>query len=122
MKGFILGFVLIFLFLTCIIRFPNVLPVQGSPGISKNQGSELFKKVKLLAAGGDREAQNKLGWMYDQGLGTIENPKMAVEWYLKSANQGFKQAQINIGVLYELGRGTTQDSIEAEKWYAKAEN
>jgi TPR repeat protein len=121
MKGSVLGFVLVFLFLTLIVSFPNALIVQGSPGVSKNQGSELFKKVKLLAAAGDPEAQNKFGWLYDQGLGTIENPKIAAEWYLKSANQGFKQAQINIGVMYELGRGITQDFIEAEKWYAKAE-
>ena len=122
MKRFCLSVILFILFLTLIAGFSNVLPVQGFFGVYKNQDSETFKKVKLLAEGGDRESQNKLGWMYDQGLGTIENTRRAAEWYLKSANQGFKQAQINIGVLYELGRGVTQDFREAEKWYAKAKN
>tara|TARA_B100000686_G_C16601643_1_gene868979 strand:- start:539 stop:907 length:369 start_codon:yes stop_codon:yes gene_type:complete len=121
MKRFFLGVVLVGSFSTLILGVSNVLPVQSFWGVSKNQVSDVFKKVKLLAERGDREAQNKLGWMYDQGLGTIENPRRAAEWYLKSASQGFKQAQTNIGVLYELGRGITQNFIEAEKWYAKAE-
>ena len=122
MKRFFLSVVLVFMFLIFIAGFSNVLPVQGFFGVCKIQDSETFKKVKLLAEGGDRESQNKLGWMYDQGLGTTKNLKKAAEWYLKSANQGFKQAQINIGVLYEIGRGVTQDFIEAGKWYAKADS
>ena len=87
---------------------------------SKNQNAKAFRQLQLLAKEGDRESQNKLGWMYDQGLGTLEDPKVAVKWYLKSADQGFKQAQINIGVMYEMGRGVTQNLVEAKKWYSKA--
>ena len=88
---------------------------QGIFPESKNQNPEAFEQVKLLAMEAERESQNKPSWVHDQGLGTLENPKMAAKWYLESAYQGFKQAQINIGVMYELGRGVSQNLFEAGK-------
>tara|TARA_B100000686_G_C16779232_1_gene970661 strand:+ start:2253 stop:2657 length:405 start_codon:yes stop_codon:yes gene_type:complete len=77
-----------------------------------------LEKIKLLAEKGDPESQNKVGWMYDQGIGFREDAKEAFKWYLKSANQGFYQAKINLGVMYELGRGVPQNFNQAEKWYS----
>ena len=81
-----------------------------------------FKKIKKLAEQGDPAAQNKVGWMYDQGIVVDESPTKAIEWYLKSANQGFLQAQINLGVMHEVGRGTPKDAQKANMWYLRAEN
>ena len=80
-----------------------------------------FKLIKKLADEGNPKSQNQIGWMYDQGLGVKEDPKKAVNWYLKSAIQGFRQAKINIGVMYELGRGVKQDIEISKLWYIEAE-
>ena len=80
---------------------------------------EEFKKIKKLADAGDPRLQNKIGWMYDQGMGVKQDPSRAVEWYFKSANQGFRQAQINLGIMYEMGRGVSKNLEESNKWYLK---
>jgi len=77
-----------------------------------------IKKIKLLAEKGDPESQNKIGWMYDQGIGFKEDTKKAIKWYLKSANQGFQKAKLNLGAMYELGRGVNQNYEQARKWYS----
>jgi TPR repeat protein len=41
----------------------------------------------------------------------------AVEWYRKSAEQGFAEAQYKLGLIYEEGLGVTQDYVEAHKWF-----
>lgn len=54
-------------------------------------------------------AQFYIGYMYDDGLGVIQNYYTAIEWYLKSAEQNFSRAQNNLGLLYLDGLGTKQD-------------
>ena len=76
-----------------------------------------LQSLRKLADEGDPESQNKIGWMYDQGIVFQEDNKEAFKWYLKSANQGFQQAKVNVGVMYELGFGVSQNLEEAEKWY-----
>tara|TARA_B100000686_G_scaffold333206_1_gene398883 strand:+ start:771 stop:1139 length:369 start_codon:yes stop_codon:yes gene_type:complete len=120
MKYFYLKVVLIVMLFASYAGFSKIMALTEFFPESKNQNAKAFRQLQLLAKEGDRESQNKLGWMYDQGLGTLEDPKVAVKWYLKSADQGFKQAQINIGVMYEMGRGVTQNLVEAKKWYSKA--
>ena len=122
MNRILIGILIIASIMVLIADVYGVLPVQGFFQEPAGVKSSEFTKLELLAKGGDPEAQNKLGWMYDQGLETIEDPKKAAEWYLKSANQGFKQAQMNIGVLYELGRGVDQDLLRAEEWYSKGKD
>ena len=122
MKYFYLKVVLIVMLFASYAGFSKIMALTEFFPESKNQNAKAFRQLQLLAKEGDRESQNKLGWMYDQGLGTTEDPKMAAKWYLESANQGLKQAQVNIGVMYELGRGVSQSPIEAEKWYSKSEN
>lgn len=122
MNRILIGILIIASIMVLIADVYGVLPVQGFSLEPAGVKSSEFTKLELLAKGGDPEAQNKLGWMYDQGLETIEDPKKAAEWYLKSANQGFKQAQMNIGVLYELGRGVDQDLLRAEEWYSKGKD
>lgn len=48
------------------------------------------------------------------------NPKKAVEWYTKAAEQGLRIAQCNLGVCYKNGNGVEKNLEEAIKWYTKA--
>ena len=43
-----------------------------------------------------------------------------MEWFRKSAEQGYADAQYSLGVGYGDGRGVPQDGAEAAEWYRKA--
>jgi TPR repeat protein len=47
-----------------------------------------FRIWKNLAEDGDRNAQYKIGFMYDSRLGVSQNHKEAARWYRLAANQG----------------------------------
>ncbi len=106
-------------------------PVRTTAGDCRIRGGEYtaydradYKtalKVWLPAAeGGDAEAQNTVGEIFEQGLGTDPNYAVAAMWYRRAAEQGFKTAQFNLGTLYETGKGVEQDKLQALNWYRKA--
>ncbi len=41
----------------------------------------------------------------------------AVQWYLKSAAQGYAMAQYNLGVCYDEGKGVERNREEAVIWW-----
>ena len=43
------------------------------------------------------KAQGQLGWIYEKGLGTEKDFKLALEWYKKAADQGDAWAQGQLG-------------------------
>lgn len=49
----------------------------------------------------DPVAQFCLGFMYKHGKGVKPDPKKAIEWYTKAADQGYAPAQNDLGVIYE---------------------
>ena len=65
-------------------------------------------------------AQSNLGASYYNGLGVTKDPKEAVKWFRKAAEQGYANAQANLGASYYNGLGVTKDPKEAVKWYRKA--
>jgi TPR repeat protein len=69
---------------------------------------------------GDANAQNNLGMMYDNGLGTSQDYKQALYWFTKAAEQGLLSAQYNLGVMYDNGQGTPKNYKQAIYWYTKA--
>jgi len=78
-------------------------------------------KVWLPAAeGGNPEAQNNVGQIYERGLGLPPDYAVAAQWYRKASEQGFSQAQINLGNLYEKGLGVERDPTAAINWYRRA--
>lgn len=83
-----------------------------------------FSKLKDKAYNGDKKAQNKVGDAYYLGkIYSASDSKdyvTAVEWYRKSAEQGYAPAQYNLGNCYEKGHGVSQSYSEAAKWYKLA--
>ncbi len=69
-----------------------------------------------LAEQGDADAQNKLGVLYDDGLGVPQDYAEAMKWYLKAAEQGQAKAQNNLGLMYKEGQGVSQDFVQAYMW------
>jgi TPR repeat protein len=50
-----------------------------------------------LAEAGDAKAQNKLGVMYDNGLGVPQDYLEALKWFRMAAEQGHADAQHSLG-------------------------
>lgn len=77
----------------------------------------------ITSTWGFPEAQCQMGDAYMGEFGSricTPNPKKAVEWYRKSADQGFADACCKLGRCYEDGVGVQEDKQQAISWYEKA--
>ncbi|MEW6331809.1 MAG: SEL1-like repeat protein, partial [Pseudomonadota bacterium] len=64
-----------------------------SQAANDEQDAEVRFGIQLTAAlNNDREAQFLVAQMYEQGVGTPQNMRMAHLWYSKSAKQGYPPA------------------------------
>lgn len=68
----------------------------------------------------DAEAENSIGFMYDNGLGVKKDAAAAAHWYGMAAEHGLPKAQYNIGLDYESGSGVPADRERARCWMQKA--
>ena len=70
---------------------------------------------------GHKIAQYNIGIYYYNGTGGVSrNYEKAVEWFRKSANQGYASAQSALGQIYSDGNGVPKDYSMAVYWYTKA--
>lgn len=106
-----------FYFLTCLLTLAIAAEAaMSSPTLdevntayeAKDYPASLTGYAKL-AADGNAVAQNKLGEMYANGVGTSKDEQRAVSWYRKAAEQGLADAQQNLAVMYGKGKGVPQD-------------
>ena len=82
------------------------------------QAREIYQH---FADKGDRNAQLKLAYLYDRGLGGQVNTELATNWYTASANQGQPIAQYQLGSLYQLGKiGAAPDYSQAKEWFGRS--
>ena len=78
--------------------------------------SARFARKLAAAEQGDPGAQYKVGFMYEKGKDTDEDPEAAFSWYLKAARQGLDKAQYKTGYFYLKGIGTDPDPEQALRW------
>jgi hypothetical protein len=69
---------------------------------------------------GDPVAQNRLGQIYEMGIGGTPDYTEAAKWYKRAADSGDRAAAINLATLYERGQGVPQDMAAATALYRKA--
>jgi enhanced entry protein EnhC len=82
------------------------------------QAQGIYQK---FAEKGDKEAQLKLAYALEHGLGVTQDFNNAQMWYTLAAEQGQPLAQYLLAHLYQLGwLGSQPDYAEAKKWYAAA--
>jgi len=72
------------------------------------------------AEGGDAEAANNVGEIYEQGVRGEPDLVQAAIWYRKAADRGSRRAQRNLAHCYESGSGVAADPVQAIVWYRKA--
>ena len=71
-----------------------------------------FDGTLKAAEAGDAEKQYQLAWLYDWGQGTEQDAKKAIEWFVRSAYNGYAPAQTELGILYHAGIMVTKVSLE----------
>jgi TPR repeat protein len=79
-----------------------------------------FRELRPLAEKGNPIAQYNIGLMYMRGLGVQKNPSVAVQWFEKSAAQGYARGELNLGVAYRIGLGVQQDTQRALQLFRQA--
>lgn len=80
-----------------------------------------MKWFQIAANGGHSGAQMRLGYVYNNKLGTPDRDK-AFYWYKKSAEQGNSAGEYNLANMYENGMGCEKDLVIAKDWYLKSAN
>lgn len=89
-------------------------------GVEKDMAQARYW-VEESAKDGYELAQMNVGYFYLWGTdGFEENPKVAVEWFKKAAEQGESEAQLRIAECYRDGIGVEQSHEEATIWFEKA--
>lgn len=95
--------------------------------LSEANSPENMAKARTIyqtfAEKGEKEAELKLGFLFDRGLGGEANRDKAAFWYNKAAVQGQPVAQFLLAKLYQMGHvGQAPDYALAKSWYQKAES
>ena len=93
---------------------------KGLEAAQKGDVATAFREWSVLAERGFADAQLFLGVMYARCDGVLKDDKIAVQWYLKSADRDNAKAQQNLGVMYNKGWGVPQNYREAAAWYKKS--
>lgn len=97
--------------------------IKPAVDTSKNNRAEYeatAKELRKSAEEGDASAQNRLGLLYDEGVGVPQDYRQAKEWFEKAAKQGHAGAQTNLGTLYLQGEGAPQSAQMALFWFSRA--
>jgi TPR repeat protein len=80
--------------------------------------ADRFNAMVALANKGDAEAQYHVGMMYNNGIGTQQDPRQAFEWFQKSTASNDPLGAYKLGCYYD-GQGAgivTADANEALKY------
>jgi TPR repeat protein len=72
-----------------------------------------------IATAGDPEAQCLIGNLYHSGLGLDQNIPLAMEWYEKSANQGYGVAANNLSEIFFAGQHDGFPNLEKAEFWRK---
>lgn len=84
---------------------------------SKGNRERGFDWLKTAAKQGHRQAQYKIGLMYQWGDFVERDVQKAVEWYQTAAESGSVKAALSLGVLFDYGNGVPKSVEKAIKWY-----
>jgi TPR repeat protein len=79
-----------------------------------------LEAVRKLAQGGHVYEQNQLGIASLLAISPELNTQMAIDWFTKSARQGYAPAEVNLGVLNANGWGVPQNYAQALYWFERA--
>ncbi|MBA57636.1 MAG: hypothetical protein CMQ40_00540 [Gammaproteobacteria bacterium] len=94
--------------------------VAGLNAIDRKHYATAFRSFRSLAEQGAAEAQNNIGFLYQNGFGVRRSYANAITWYTRAADQGLPQAEHNLGMLNYHGHGVSQNFTIAKRWFSRA--
>ena len=86
--------------------------VLGPMGVSNARPQGSLAAIVLSAERGNPQAQTRLGFLHEQGIGVPQNYHLAAMWYHRAAEQGDPRAQHLLGILLNKGFGVHTNFIE----------
>ena len=92
----------------------------GLNAMDREHYATAYRAWKKLADQGAAEAQNNIGYLYEQGRGVRQSYARAIEWYKKAAEQDLAEAHHNLGMLAFQGYGMRQDYLAAKRHFTDA--
>jgi len=98
----------------------DIKPALDTPKNNRVEYEATAKELRKSAEEGNASAQNRLGLLYDEGLGVPQDYRQAKEWFEKAAKQWHVGAQVNLGTLYLQGAGAPQSAQMALFWFSRA--
>jgi len=106
--------------LLCLVGVPAFAgPLED--GLAAYKAKDWAKALALLrplAEQGNAKAEERMGRLYERGVGVKRDYPTAEQWYRKSAEQGDAEAQARLAFLYRIGMGDVKrDLTEAAKWF-----
>ena len=107
--------------LTPALQYSLVL--KSPPKLVTKQEERGFEEWKLLAEGGDLDAQYELGKIYYAGKDVPQDLYEAKRWFASAADKGHAEAQYRLGNCYARGQGVTERNYNiAVRYYQMAAN
>lgn len=89
--------------------------------ITPSDELEIMECLKKSAKEGDAMCQHMLGFCLSVGYGCDENPREAIKWWTKAAEQGDICAQRCLGSIYYYGKSNVRKNYKkAACWLEKA--
>jgi hypothetical protein len=82
-----------------------------------DEGAKIFKQCAEM---GNEASMIWMAQLYDNGLGVVKDPKIAVEWERKAAELGYSIGEYNYGLSILRGRTEIQDMAVGKKWVKRA--
>ncbi|MDH5571124.1 MAG: sel1 repeat family protein [Gammaproteobacteria bacterium] len=99
------------------LLLPLILNPVNVIAATDDFGVRIFKLQERLAKKGNHLAQFKLGTLYEQGVGVEADIDEALDWYQKSANQGYTLAKDRI--IYLEIKHVGFDNKKHELWISQ---
>ena len=95
------------------VNLANLYALQGE-GVYAKEAALWYRKA---AEQGNADGQTRLGALYSEGQGVLQDYAEAMLWYRKAAEQGHARSQSNLGALYSAGQGVPRDYVQAHMWF-----
>ncbi len=91
---------------------------EGRGGLLRDEAAAL-KWLRAAAAGGNGNAQYRLGYRIANGL-TGDPETGAADWFMKAAAQKMPDALYELGMMYRIGQEVETDLATSLKWFRGA--
>jgi TPR repeat protein len=98
----------------------KVAPVKIPGASNSTKMTKVVDTVHQAAKQGNCQAQFKLGFAFEKGIGVQKDQRRAMHWYKEAAAQNFSTALVNLGVMYLRGIGVKKNENTAVEYFQRA--